>query len=169
MKITYFFFFLISMNPLFVATLAVVALSAAEATIIVGTVATGTAVTVSASTAATLGLLGGVALLKGLVLGAAVARRGKRSAESSEDAAFAVLNNAEPAQCYRRLICDMAAGAIPDHDKILSLFNTEVSPDSPKFKYVTAAKVGKSVKDASLCEVQYSCPLNNAEIAKLLA
>ena len=155
------------MNPLFVATLAVVALSAAEATIIVGTVATGTAVTVSASTAATLGLLGGVALLKGLVLGAAVARRGKRSAESSEDAAFAVLNNAEPAQCYRRLICDMAAGAIPDQDKILSLFNKDVSPVSPKFEYSTAAKVGKLVKNAGLCELRYSCPLSTAEISKV--
>merc|ERR1719454_2358052 len=147
------------MNPLFVATLAVVALSAAEATIVVGTVAAGTA--------ATLGLLGGVALLKGLVLGAAVARRGKRSAESSEDAAFAVLNNAEPAQCYRRLICDMAAGAIPDKDKILSLFNTEVSVTSPKFDYVSAAKVGKLVKNAGLCEVRYTCPLSSQEIAKL--
>merc|ERR1711988_1218991 len=155
------------MNPLFVATLAVVALSAAEATIVVGTVTAGTAVTISAASATSLALLGGVALLKGLVLGAAVARRGKRSAESSEDAAFAVLNNAEPAQCYRRLICDMAAGAIPDQDRILSLFNTEVAITSPKFDYVSAAKVGKLVKNAGLCEVRYTCPLSSEEIAKL--
>merc|ERR1711988_612812 len=154
------------MNPLFVATLAVVALSAAEATIVVGTVTAGTAVTISAASATSLALLGGVALLRGLVLGAAVARRGKRSAESSEDAAFAVLNNAEPAQCYRRLICDMAAGAIPDQDRILSLFNTEVAVTSPKFDYVSAAKVGKLVKNAGLCEVRYTCPLSSEEIAK---
>jgi len=155
------------MNPLSKATLAAVALSVADATLIIGTTAVvGTAVTLSASTVATLGLLGGVALLKGLVLGAA-ASRGKRSAESSQDAAFAVLTNGEPAQCYRRLICDMAAGAIPDQDRILSLFNKEVSPISPKFEYVTAAKVGKLVKNASLCEVRYSCPLNSQEIAKL--
>jgi len=146
--------------------LAVVALTVADATIIVGTVAAGTAVTVSASTVATLGLLGGIAILKGALLGAAVAR-GKRSAEDSNEAIFAVLNNAEPAQCYRRLICDMAAGAIPDQDKILSLFNTEVSPVSPKFEYTTAAKVGKLVKNAGLCEIRYSCPLNSQEIAKL--
>merc|ERR1711936_1463260 len=158
------------MNPMFAATLAVVALSVADATIIIGTAAAaGTAVTISAASATSLGLLGGVALLKGLVLGAAVARRGKRSAESSEDAAFAVLNNAEPAQCYRRLICDMAAGAIPDQDKILSLFNTEVSPVSPKFEYTTAAKVGKLVKNASMCEVRYSCPLSTQEISKIFA
>jgi hypothetical protein len=154
------------MNPLFAATLAVVALTVADATIIVGTVAAGTAVTVSASTVATLGLLGGIAILKGALLGAAAAR-GKRSAEDSNDAIFAVLTNAEPAQCYRRLICDMASGAIPDQDKILSLFNTEVSPVSPKFEYATAAKVGKIVKNAGLCEIRYSCPLNTQEIAKL--
>merc|ERR1712150_100002 len=119
-----------------------------------------------------MGLLGGVAILKGLVLGSLLARgskgHGNRSAEeSSDDAAFAVLNNAEPAQCYRRLICDMAAGAIPDQDKILSLFNTEVSPVSAKFDYVSAAKVGKLVKNAALCKVRYSCPLSTQEIAKL--
>ena len=158
------------------ATTAILAMSSiAEATLIVstsGALVTGLTVgttTITASTAATLGLLGGVALLKGLVLGAAVARRGKRSAESSEDAAFAVLNNAEPAQCYRRLICDMAAGAIPDQDRILSLFNTEVAVTSPKFDYVSAAKVGKQVKNAGLCEVRYSCPLSTAEISKIFA
>merc|ERR1712026_475729 len=81
---------IIIMNPMFAATLAVVALSVADATIIIGTTAAaGTAVTISAASATSLALLGGVALLKGLVLGAAVARRGKRSAESSDDAAFA--------------------------------------------------------------------------------
>merc|ERR1711971_1224940 len=113
---------------------------------------TATTVTLSASTLATLGLLGGVTLLKGLVLGSLVARK-KRSAQvDNEDAAFAVLASSEPAQCYRRLICDMATGAIPDQDKILSLFNTEVSPVESKFEYFTAAKVGKMVKNASSCE-----------------
>merc|ERR1711994_406569 len=149
---------IIIMNPMFAATLAVVALSVADATIIIGTTAAaGTAVTISAASATSLALLGGVALLKGLVLGAAVARRGKRSAESSDDAAFAILTNSEPAQCYRRLVCDMAAGAIPDEGKILSLFNKDVS----------AVKVGKLVKNAALCEVRYTCPLSTQEIAKL--
>ena len=162
-----------SMNPMFVAALALVAVtSVAEATIFIGAV--GVSVTASASTVATLGLLGGVALLKGLVLGSLLSRprysyRHKRSAnpESESDAAFAILTNSEPAQCYRRLICDMAAGAIPDQDKILSLFDKEVSPVSPKFEYVTAAKVGKIVKKSGLCELRYTCPLNTEEIAKL--
>ena len=169
-----------SMNPMIVAALALVAVtSVAEATIFIGVVGVGVSVTASASTVATLGLLGGVALLKGLVLGSLLSRprhsyrhsyRHKRSAnpESESDAAFAILTNSEPDQCYRRLICDMAAGAIPDQDKILSLFNSEVSPVSPKFEYVTAAKVGKIVKKSGLCEVRYTCPLNTVEIAKLL-
>jgi len=144
--------------------------SIADATFVIGTVAATTAgaVTLSSASVASLGLLGGIVLLKGLLLGAIAARRGKRSAESDQDAAFAVLSNSEPAQCYRRLICDMAAGAIPDQDKILSLFASDVSPISPKFEYVTAAKVGKIVKKSGLCEVRYTCPLNTDEIAKLL-
>jgi len=163
------------MNPMYSATLAVLALSSvAQGTIILGTVAAGTTVTIGGGALAAGALLGGVAILKGLVLGSLLARgskgHGKRSAEQdNEDGVFLVLNNAEPAQCYRRLICDMAAGAIPDQDKILSLFNTEVSPVSAKFDYVSAAKVGKLVKNAGLCEVRYSCPLSTAEISKIFA
>ena len=138
-------------------------------TFIVGTTAATGVVTVGGGALGAGILLGGVALLKGLALGAVVVRRGKRSAESSDDAAFAILTNSEPAQCYRRLVCDMAAGAIPDEGKILSLFNKDVSPVSPKFDYVSAAKVGKMVKNAGACEVRYSCPLSTAEISKIFA
>ena len=168
------FFCIHSMNPMFAATLAIAALSVAEATIIIGgTVATTTAgvttVTVGSGALLSSALLGGLVLLKGLALVAIVAGadRRRRSAEDNQDAAFTVLNNAEPAQCYRRLICDMAAGAIPDQDRILSLFNTEVAVTSPKFDYVSAAKVGKLVKNAGLCEIRYTCPLSSEEIAKL--
>ena len=166
------------MNPMFVATLAIVALSGlADATLwtvaTTSTAATATAgatttTTIGLSGLATVGLLGGVAILKGILIARLLAsRRGKRSAESNDESVYAILNNAEPAQCFHRLICDLAAGAIPDNDKILSLFNNEASPVSPKFEYVTAAKVGKIVKNAALCEVRYSCPLNSQEIAKL--
>ena len=51
---------------MFVATLALVALSSvADATFVVGTVASGTAVTLSSASVASLGILGGVAILKG--------------------------------------------------------------------------------------------------------
>jgi hypothetical protein len=138
-------------------------------TFIIGTTAATGVVTVGGGALGAGILLGGVALLKGLLL-LSLARRSRhrRSAEQDyEDDAFLVLTNAEPAQCYRRLICDMAAGAIPDQDKILSLFNKDVSPVSPKFEYSTAAKVGKLVKNAGLCELRYSCPLSTAEISKV--
>ena len=145
--------------------------AAADATFVFTTAAAtaGTATTISSASAASLGLLGGIVLLKGLVLGAAIlsSRRGKRSAEN--DYAFIALNNAEPAQCYKRLICDLATGAIPDSDNLLSLFNEETEVISPKCEYTTAAKLGKAVKNAQVCEVRYSCPLNNQEIAKLFA
>merc|ERR1711936_1241541 len=114
---------IIIMNPMYSATLAVLALSSvAQGTIILGTVAAGTTVTIGGGALAAGALLGGVAILKGLVLGSLLARgskgHGKRSAEQdNEDGVFLVLNNAEPAQCYIRLICDMAV-AIPDQDKI---------------------------------------------------
>ena len=169
------------MNPMFVATLAIVALSGlADATFIIASTSTVAATATAAATTtttyslagglATVGLLGGVAILKGILIARLLAsRRGKRSAESNDEAVYAILSNAEPAQCFHRLICDLAAGAIPDNDKILSLFNNEASPVSPKFEYVTAAKVGKIVKNAALCEVRYSCPLTTVEIAKVLA
>ena len=161
------------MNGFVLSALAVAALAnVASATIILGTTTAtvGTATTISSASAASLGLLGGVVLLKGLVLGAALLAsrsRGKRSAEN--DYAFIALNNAEPAQCYKRLICDLATGAIPDSDNLLSLFNEETEVISPKFEYTTAAKLGKAVKNAQVCEVRYSCPLNNQEIAKIFA
>ena len=91
----FIFIFISSMNPMFVAALAVVAVaSIADATFVIGTVAATTAgaVTLSSASVASLGLLGGVVLLKGLLLGAVAARRGKRSAESDQDAAFAVFD-----------------------------------------------------------------------------
>ena len=43
--------------------------------------------------------------------------RGKRSVNSlSTDASFAIISNLEPAQCYRRLICDVASGKMPEDD-----------------------------------------------------
>ena len=161
------------MNKLIIASIAFACFAnMIEATWIIGTTAAtaGTATTISSASAASLGLLGGVVLLKGLILGAAILSqrgRGKRSAGDDTDAAYIVLANSEPAQCYRRLICDLAAGAIPDEDNLMSLFNEDVSPISPKFEYSTAAKVGKIVKNSQYCEVRYSCPLSTQEIQKL--
>ena len=156
------------MNGFVLAAFAILAVAnIAEATFVIGTTATAGAITISSGSAA-LGLLGGAIILKSLVLGAALgARRGRRSVDDNNDAAFAVLIESEPAQCYKRLICDLAAGAIADNDRIVTLFNEEVSIQSPKFEYATAAKVGKMVKQSQVCEIRYSCPLNTQEIQKL--
>jgi len=167
------------MNTIFIVSLAVLAMAnISEAFFWLGTTAAATtgAVTLSSGSLATIGLLGGVVLLKGLVLGAALLAsrsrgRGRREAveDNEVEGAFAILQSSEPSQCYRRLICDLAAGAIPDQDSILTLFNEDISPVSVKFEYAMAAKVGKLVKNSNLCEVRYSCPLNTVEMQKLFS
>ncbi len=162
------------MNFKVCTTLAVMALAmdTTFATFIVGTTTAATgAVTLSGGSAAALGLLGGAVLLKGLVLGAALLssrRRGKRAAES-DDAIFFTVQAAEPDHCYKRLICDMATGTFPksENDIIMDLFNEDAPIESPKFEYVSAAKVGKITKNIRTCELRYSCPLNSEQIAKL--
>ncbi len=162
------------MNPKVCTALALMALamdSAVATFILETTAAAGTATTISSASAASLGLLGGVVLLKGLVLGAAILSqrgRGKRSAEN-DDAIFFTIQAAEPAQCYKRLICDMATGTFPksENDVIMQLFNEETPVESPKFEYTTAAKVGAIVKNVRTCEIRYSCPLSTQEMAKL--
>ena len=154
-----------SMIGYIVASIALAAV--ADATLIVSTAAApGTAVTLTAASTTSLAILGGVAILKGVLLSQLLSR--KRSTHiDNQDAVFTILAAQEPAQCYRRLICDLSAGAIPDTDKLMTLFNGEVSPVSAKFEFSTAAKVGKMVKSAQACEVRYSCPLNTNEIQKL--
>ena len=162
-----------SMNGMIYASVLLAFVAAfTEATWVWGTTTAATATTVSTASATSLALLGGVVLLKGLILGAALLSsrgrgRGKRSAEDDTFAAFAILADTEPAQCYKRLICDFAAGAIADDDHILSLFNNEVDIQSPKFEFATAAKVGKATKSSQYCELRYHCPLNTVQIQSL--
>merc|ERR1711936_436208 len=114
-------------------------------------------------------LTGGVLLLKGLaVAGLAIAAsRARRAAIAVEeqDAAFALLAANEPAQCYRRLICDLATGGLEksENDVIVNLFNKDASIESAKFEFVTAAKIGKKHKSVQTCELRYSCPLTGEQ------
>merc|ERR1712001_444294 len=109
----------------------------------------GTAATVGSSTALTLGsgstiyatsaLVGGVVLLKAVALAglAIAASRSRRSGIEDSDSAFAVLAAQEPAQCYRRLICDLATGPLErsENDVIVSLFNKDVGIESHKSEF----------------------------------
>jgi hypothetical protein len=131
----------------------------------------GTIATTGATSAAL--LTGGVLLLKGLaVAGLAIAAsRHRRAALAVEeqDAAFAILAASEPAQCYRRLICDLATGGLEksENDVIVNLFNKDASIESAKFEFVTAAKIGKKHKSVQTCELRYSCPLSGEQIQAL--
>merc|ERR1719266_260233 len=153
-------------SPLAIAS----TLTTAEATALAASnVAGANAVATATSAVAATNLLVGVGLLKAVVIGAVLLNersRGKRSVEENET--FAILAGAPNAQCTQRLICDLAAGAIVDKDNLLSLFNEEVSPVSHKFEFTSAAKVGKIVKKAQLCEIRYSCPLSTLEIQTIL-
>ncbi len=142
------------------------------------TAATTSTLTIGGGSAVALG--GGLLLLKGLAIGAlalaAASRssgRGRRAALNVEDsdAAFALLASTEPAQCYRRLICDLATGAMPrsENDVILSLFDKDAPIESQRFEFASAAKLGKQVQSVQLCEVRYSCPLTGSQIQQLVA
>merc|ERR1712223_25382 len=145
--------------------------TAEAAALAASNVAGAEAVATATSAIAATNLLVGVGLLKAVVIGGlalhhASRNRGKRSVEENET--FAILAGAPNAQCTQRLICDLAAGAIEDKDNLLSLFNEEASPVSHKFEFTSAAKVGKIVKKAQLCEIRYSCPLSTLEIQQIL-
>ena len=120
----------------------------------------------------TAGLALGVVALKGLALaGLLIASRSRRAAVEidSADTAFYALSASEPAQCYRRLICDLATGqmAKSENDIIVNLFDKDTAIESPKFEFATAAKLGKSHKNVAACELRYSCPLTGEQIQGL--
>jgi hypothetical protein len=112
------------------------------------------------------GLVGLKVLAVASVLGSA--NRGKRSTDES-DLAFIPIAVSEPEACYKRFICDLATGSMPqsENDVIISLFNKPVSADSPKAAFQQAAVFGKVSRQVRQCEVRYSCPLSGAQIQKL--
>merc|ERR1711981_1448620 len=130
------------MNGFVLTSLALIAVSnIAEATfaITTGTAATtiGTSSLYFTNAGAALAVGGGIILLKGLALGALAL-----AASRSRRAALEI-------------------------DVIVSLFNRDTSIESPKFEFVTAAKLGKQVKNVQLCELRYSCPLTGEQIQNL--
>ena len=177
------------------ATGQLITIAAAGTAIAAGSVvlAPGTAALIGAA------IIGGGAILKGLAIagvaggiGAGVGsrrggfggigRRGRRQAEDNEptgvaapvsladDAAFAVVASTEPAQCYRRLICNLATGSMKQSElDIIPQFlsRKEVNIESPEYEFVNAAKLGSTLKNVKACEVRYSCPLSSEEIEKL--
>merc|ERR1712223_928653 len=87
------------------------------------------------------------------------ADRKKRSAEEN-DAIFTTIAAAEPANCVKQLICDIATGTKPsENDVILSLFENDTPVSSPKFDFAIAATLGKQLKSVEACELRYTYPV----------
>jgi len=180
------------MNPKVCLALAVCAIAATPATAILGTIAgeavgsslalTFTGLGASAGTTAfltpagaALAVGGGIALkaiaLTALGADLGLGLRRKRFAiedpvtEESTDLAIAAIMSNEPQQCYRRLVCDLAAGN--SDNVILSLFKKPVDASSSRFDLATAAQIGKEVKNTQFCEYRFSCPLSAQQLAKI--
>merc|ERR1739844_5028 len=129
---------------------------------------TGTTTLLSGSAALGLFSIAGIGL--GLLLRGDL--RKKRSVNAlSTDASFAIISNLEPAQCYRRLICDIASGKMEANENdeiILAPFKegtiAEANPASYTFEYLAAAEVGRALASIEKCELRYSCPISGQEL-----
>merc|ERR1712018_156708 len=90
------------------------------------------------------------------------------------ESSFAIISQLEPAQCIRRLICDVATGALPaaESDEVIlapfkgtSLADADVSAHS--FDYLVAQENGKNFKSVEKCELRYSCPLSAGQLREI--
>lgn len=136
-----------------------------------------TATTTLLSSSAALGLFSVVGIAKAVGIGLllADAARSKRSVEAgpkqlSIESSFTIISQLEPAQCMRRLICDVATGKLPASDSdevILAPFKgsvAEADAASQQFDYLVAAENGRNFGSVEKCELRYSCPLNAAQL-----
>jgi hypothetical protein len=78
----------------------------------------GTTTLLSATAATGLFAVVGIAKAVGLGLLLSQAARSKRSIGNSigTESSFSIISQLEPAQCMRRLICDVASGKLPKED-----------------------------------------------------
>jgi len=143
--------------------------SAAGASIILGSTTAGSAASALVPTVSA--LVGGAVLLKAVGVLIAETTRRKRSTaeEDNSEKAFAFIAANEPAACYKRLICDLATGALPasENEVILANFNKDVPITSVKYDFAIAANLGKALRNVEACEVRYSCPLTGEQINQL--
>lgn len=112
----------------------------------------------------------GILLKSFALLALSQSGRGKRSIQSNpNDEIFYTISSSEPSSCIRQLICDIATGERhSEYDVILSLFNKETPPTSPKYDFAVAASIGRELKSVQACELRYSCPLSGTDILNAL-
>merc|ERR1739844_612050 len=138
-----------------------------------------TATTTLLAAPAVTGLLGAAVIVNGLGLLLRDAGKKKRDVSGGPkslglDSSFAIISQLEPAQCIRRLICDVASGALPadESDEVIlapfagtSLADADVASHS--FDYLVAVENGKNFGSVEKCELRYSCPLSAGQLRQI--
>merc|ERR1712008_445546 len=140
-----------------------------------------TATTTLLAAPAVTGLLGAAVLVKGIGLGLLLREAGKKKRDVSGgpkslglESSFAIISQLEPAQCIRRLICDVASGVLPadESDEVIlapfvgtSLADADVASHS--FDYLVAVENGKNFGSVEKCELRYSCPLSAGQLRQI--
>ena len=142
-------------------------------------VTTQVATTTLLSAPAATGLFAVVGIAKAIGFGLLLREasgRGKRSAEVgslSVDSSFSIISQLEPAQCYRRLVCDVATGKLPNdevNEVILAPLAGKVADANvaaQSFDYLVAAENGRNFGDIAQCELRYHCPLTGDQLREL--
>merc|ERR1712061_878276 len=138
-----------------------------------------TATTTLLAAPAVTGLLGAAVIIRGIGLGLLLrGDRKKREVAGAKslgiESSFSIISQLEPAQCIRRLICDVASGKLPadDSDEVIlapfkdtSLADGDVASHS--FDYLVAVENGKNFGSVEKCELRYSCPLSAGQLREI--
>merc|ERR1712064_234602 len=96
------------------------------------------------------------------------------TAETTLLSSSTIISQLEPAQCYRRVICDVASGKMPADESdnvILAPFEGASVKDaditSQSFDFLVAAEAGRTFKSVEKCELRYSCPLSAGQLREI--
>merc|ERR1711894_115115 len=152
-----------------------------ETTSTVAGVSTVTGSTTLLSASAATGLFAVVGIAKAIGIGLLLreAARSKRSIESGpttlgQESSFSIISQLEPAQCYRRLVCDVASGKMPADESdnvILAPFEGASVKDaditSQSFDFLVAAEAGRQLQSVEKCELRYTCPLSSTQLREI--
>eukprot|EP00096_Caligus_rogercresseyi_P014328 TRINITY_DN6823_c0_g1_i1.p1 TRINITY_DN6823_c0_g1~~TRINITY_DN6823_c0_g1_i1.p1 ORF type:complete len:174 (+),score=37.91 TRINITY_DN6823_c0_g1_i1:31-552(+) len=153
------------------AILPQVAIPLATTTALAGATGGGTATLLAVAGAAK--LIGAGILATSLGSGLS---RGRRSAEINVDEQpIRVIEELEPQQCMRKLICDLAATNQESNPIFVALGRSaekltfEEDALTAGFEFRAAARVGQYLKDIERCQLRYSCPFSNEQLLQIAA
>merc|ERR1719410_1421733 len=107
-----------------------------------------------------------------------LAARNKRDVSGpstlGKESSFSIISQLEPAQCYRRLVCDVATGKMPADESdnvILAPFEGASVKDaditSQSFDFLVAAEAGRQFQSVEKCELRYTCPLSSTQLREI--